>query len=206
MRKKSFSWLRQKVNKRIDAYGYDADDSGTDLCLWLWDDAASRQDISTVLSILIEFEATEYSFSKFRGYSIRMKFQIFPILSLCVVYGGVACGGVVRVWRVWRVSVCVLPARPVAIIASIVVLNLFDVTSWRPITQFSIAWFSGLSGLTITRLTITWFTVTWFTVTRLAWFTVAWFTITYLTVSITIMWHWSLTSWLIWPKNGKIIG
>ena len=38
-------------------YGHDADDSGTDLCV---DDAASRQDISTPFSILIEFESTEY--------------------------------------------------------------------------------------------------------------------------------------------------
>ena len=42
-------------------YGHDADDSSTDLCPWPWDDAASRQDISTPFSILIEFEATEYS-------------------------------------------------------------------------------------------------------------------------------------------------
>jgi len=33
--KKSFSWLGQKVNKKIDggdAYGHDADDSSSDLC------------------------------------------------------------------------------------------------------------------------------------------------------------------------------
>ena len=29
--KKSFSWLGQKVNKKIDVYGHDADDSDTDL-------------------------------------------------------------------------------------------------------------------------------------------------------------------------------
>ena len=29
--KKPFSWLGQKVNKKIAAYGRDADDSGTDL-------------------------------------------------------------------------------------------------------------------------------------------------------------------------------
>ena len=29
--KKYFSWLGQKVNKTIDAYGHDADDFGTDL-------------------------------------------------------------------------------------------------------------------------------------------------------------------------------
>ena len=45
--KKSFSWLGQKVNKKIDAYGHDAEDSDTDLCPWPRDDAASRQDIST---------------------------------------------------------------------------------------------------------------------------------------------------------------
>ena len=43
-----FSWLGQKVNKNIDA-------------LWPRDDAASRQDIPTLFSILIEFEATEFS-------------------------------------------------------------------------------------------------------------------------------------------------
>ena len=31
--KKSFSWLGQKVNKKIDAYGHDTHDSGMDLCL-----------------------------------------------------------------------------------------------------------------------------------------------------------------------------
>ena len=51
--KKSFSWLAQKVNKKIDAYGHDADDSGTVLSPWLQDDAASRQDISTPFSIRI---------------------------------------------------------------------------------------------------------------------------------------------------------
>ena len=30
--KKAFSRLGQKVNKNIDAYGHDADGSGTDLC------------------------------------------------------------------------------------------------------------------------------------------------------------------------------
>ena len=29
--KNSFSWIGQKVNKNIDRYGRDADDSGTDL-------------------------------------------------------------------------------------------------------------------------------------------------------------------------------
>ena len=69
--KKSFSWLGQKVNKKIDAYGHDADDSGPDLCPWPRDDAASRQDISTPFSSLIEFEATEYSCSI--RYSIRIR-------------------------------------------------------------------------------------------------------------------------------------
>ena len=60
--KKSFSWLDQKVNKNIDAYGHDAVNSGTDLCPWPQDDVASRQDISTLFSILMEFETTEYSY------------------------------------------------------------------------------------------------------------------------------------------------
>ena len=30
--KMSFSWLGQKVNKKIDPYCHDADDSGPDLC------------------------------------------------------------------------------------------------------------------------------------------------------------------------------
>ena len=60
--KKSFSWLGQKVNKKINAYGHDADDSGMDLCPWPQDDVAARQDISTPFSILIKFEATEYSY------------------------------------------------------------------------------------------------------------------------------------------------
>ena len=51
--KKSFSWLGQKVNKKIDA-----DDSGTDLCPMPGDDAASLQYTSTPFSIPIEFEAT----------------------------------------------------------------------------------------------------------------------------------------------------
>ena len=58
--KKSFSWLGQKVNKKIDVYGHIADDSFMDLCPWPRDDAASRLDISTLFNILIEFEATEY--------------------------------------------------------------------------------------------------------------------------------------------------
>ena len=47
---KTFSWLGQKANKKIDAYGHDAY-------------AASRQDTSTWFRILIEFEATEYLYS-----------------------------------------------------------------------------------------------------------------------------------------------
>ena len=50
----------KKENETIDAYGDDADDSGTDLCPWPRDDAASRQNISTPLRILIEFEAIIY--------------------------------------------------------------------------------------------------------------------------------------------------
>ena len=85
---KLFSWLCQNVNKKIDAYnGCDANDSGTDLPTG---DAMSRQDISTLSRVLIEFEAPKYMYSIFnlyskcRGYSIqysiRMKFEIGPIL------------------------------------------------------------------------------------------------------------------------------
>ena len=66
--KKSFSWLGQKISKKIDgdeAYSHDADDSGLDLSVilspWPGDDAASSQDISTPFSILIKFKVTEYS-------------------------------------------------------------------------------------------------------------------------------------------------
>ena len=49
---KSFSWLGQKINKKIDAYDHDDDDnSGTDLCPC--HDDTSWQDISTLFSILI---------------------------------------------------------------------------------------------------------------------------------------------------------
>ena len=58
--RKSFSWLGQKVNKKIDVYGQDADDSGTDLCPWPRDDTVFQQDISTPISILSEFETTGY--------------------------------------------------------------------------------------------------------------------------------------------------
>ena len=37
--KKSFSRLSQNINKKIDVYGHDADDSGMDLCPWPRDDA-----------------------------------------------------------------------------------------------------------------------------------------------------------------------
>ena len=59
--KKSFSWLGQKVNKKIDAYGHNADNPGMDLCPWPRDDDGSRQNISALFIILIEFEATQYS-------------------------------------------------------------------------------------------------------------------------------------------------
>ena len=39
--KKSSSWLGQKVNKKIDAYGPDADESGSALCSWPRDDKIS---------------------------------------------------------------------------------------------------------------------------------------------------------------------
>jgi len=35
---KLFSWLGQKINTMIDAFGHDANNSGCDL--WPWDDAA----------------------------------------------------------------------------------------------------------------------------------------------------------------------
>ena len=57
--KESFLWLGHKVNKEADANGHDASDPCMDLCA---DDATSRQDISTPFSILIEFEATQYSY------------------------------------------------------------------------------------------------------------------------------------------------
>ena len=66
--KKSSSWLCQKVNKKIDSYGHDAE-SPARTCSR--DDAASRQDIPTPFSILIEFETTEYSYSN--RYSIRIR-------------------------------------------------------------------------------------------------------------------------------------
>ena len=66
--KKSFSWLGQKVNKTIDAYGHDAE---TPARTCPRDNVASRQDTSTPISILIEFEATEYSYSI--RYSIRIR-------------------------------------------------------------------------------------------------------------------------------------
>ena len=34
--RKSFSWLGQKVNKKIDVYGHDADNSSSDLNSWPW--------------------------------------------------------------------------------------------------------------------------------------------------------------------------
>ena len=66
--KKSFSWLDQKVNKKInggDAFGHNVNDFGSNLCPWLWEVAG----ISTPFSILIKFEATEYS--------IRFVFKMF---------------------------------------------------------------------------------------------------------------------------------
>ena len=58
--KNSSSWLGQKVNKKIDACGHDAE---TLARICPRDDAVSRQDVSTPFSILIEFEATKYSYS-----------------------------------------------------------------------------------------------------------------------------------------------
>ena len=60
--KKSFSWLSQKVNKKID------ESCMATMLVTLaqtcpWDDTTHRQDTSTPFSILIEFEATEYLYS-----------------------------------------------------------------------------------------------------------------------------------------------
>ena len=38
---KSFSWLGQKVNKKIDVYSHDANDFGLDMCPWPWDDTTA---------------------------------------------------------------------------------------------------------------------------------------------------------------------
>ena len=54
--------VRSKQKDRC-IWPLEADDSSTDLCPWPWDDAASQQNISTPFIILIEFEATEYSYS-----------------------------------------------------------------------------------------------------------------------------------------------
>ena len=62
--KNLFLWLGQKVNKKIAAMVM------TPAQTCPSDDATSRQDISTPFSILIEFEPTEDSYSKFREYSI----------------------------------------------------------------------------------------------------------------------------------------
>ena len=65
--RKSFSWLGQKVNRKIDTYSRDAKNSRMEMPQ---NDVASQQDITTTSSILVEFEATEYS------YSIRYSFRI----------------------------------------------------------------------------------------------------------------------------------
>ena len=80
--KKSFSRLGQKVNKKIDggdAYGHDADDSGSDFFPWPLADIVSlvsRQDILTPFNIIIKFEATEYLICIRNFEDIRVKFQI----------------------------------------------------------------------------------------------------------------------------------
>ncbi|KAK2191149.1 hypothetical protein NP493_58g01005 [Ridgeia piscesae] len=40
----------KKINKKLNAYGHDPDNSGTDLCQWPQDDATSRQDISALFT------------------------------------------------------------------------------------------------------------------------------------------------------------
>ena len=60
--KKSFSWLRQKVYKKIDADGRDAEDTGADLPTGCRRVPARHR---------IQFEATEYSYSI--RYSIRIR-------------------------------------------------------------------------------------------------------------------------------------
>ena len=74
--KKSFSWLGQKVNKIIDAYGHDADDSGMDLCpchghgmmpcpvKTSRHHSVFKSNLKPLnIRIQIKFEATEYSYS-----------------------------------------------------------------------------------------------------------------------------------------------
>ena len=70
---KSFSLKSQKANKKIHAYMAVMPMTAARTCPT--DDVASRQDISTPSSILIEcavvFDSRFDSYLKFRGYSIR---------------------------------------------------------------------------------------------------------------------------------------
>ena len=81
--------VRSESKQKIDggdAYDHNADNSRLDICPWPRDDTVLWQDILKPFNILIEFEATEYSYSKLQGYSIQysvpMKFQIRPILNM----------------------------------------------------------------------------------------------------------------------------
>ena len=70
-----FHGQAKKINDN-DACGHNAD-SGLDLCLWPSDDATFRQDFSTPFNILIESEATDYSYSIcIRNFKVcRLDFQ-----------------------------------------------------------------------------------------------------------------------------------
>ena len=64
--------IRSKSKQKIDAYSPDAE---TPARPFPRDNVASRQDISTPSSILIEFEATEYSYR----FDIRFVFEMLRI-------------------------------------------------------------------------------------------------------------------------------
>ena len=64
--KKSFLLLDQKVNKKFDVYGHNADDSSSDLCPWPWDDAGAQVP-ARHLDCIVLFDL----YSKFQGYLIR---------------------------------------------------------------------------------------------------------------------------------------
>ena len=90
--KKSFSWLSQKLNKTIDGgdtFGHDADGFASDLRPWSRDDAMSWQDISTPFDILIELEASEYSYSicvrNFENIRFELNSRFVPSLLHCAV-------------------------------------------------------------------------------------------------------------------------
>ena len=81
-----------KFNKTIDGgdtFGHDADGSGWDLRPWSRDDAVSWQDISTPFDILIELEASEYSYSicvrNFENIRFELNSRFVPSLLHCAV-------------------------------------------------------------------------------------------------------------------------